>query len=107
MPCSWRREAGKACLGQAARRSWTGRREEELGNLRAALTWAREQREAEVGLRLIGVWWWYWDARGPLDEGIAWAEALLAVDAAESRARRATLLARARALFGLATLKGR
>jgi predicted ATPase/transcriptional regulator with XRE-family HTH domain len=83
------------------------RLEEELGNLRAALAWVREHGEAEVGLRLIAVWWWYWDARGPLDEGIAWAEALLAVDAAEPRARRATPLARARALFGLATLKGR
>ncbi|HEV8193157.1 MAG TPA: tetratricopeptide repeat protein, partial [Ktedonobacterales bacterium] len=83
------------------------RMEEELGNVRAALAWAREQGEAEVGLSLVGVWWWYWDARGPLDEGIAWAEALLAVDAAESCARRATPLARARALFGLATLKGR
>jgi predicted ATPase/DNA-binding XRE family transcriptional regulator len=83
------------------------RMDEELGNLRAVLAWAREQGEAEVGLGLVGAWWWYWDARGPLDEGIAWAEALLAVDAAELRARRATPLARARALFGLATLKGR
>lgn len=80
---------------------------EELGNVRSALAWARERGEAEVGLRLIGVLWWYWDARGPLDEGIAWAQALLEVDAAETGARRATPSARARALFGLAILKGR
>jgi predicted ATPase len=83
------------------------RMEEELGNVRAALAWAQEQGEAEVGLRLLGVWSWYWFVRGPLEEGIAWAQALLAVDQANRRSGRPPTAASARALFGLATLTWR
>jgi tetratricopeptide (TPR) repeat protein len=80
---------------------------EELGNIRSALAWAQERGDVEVGLRLLGVLWWYWYARGPLDEGIAWAEALLALDQANRRGGRRGSAARARALHGLTALNVR
>jgi tetratricopeptide (TPR) repeat protein len=60
-----------------------------------------------VGVRLLGGVWWYWFVRGPLEEGIAWAQALLAVDQANRQAGRPPTAASARALFGLATLTWR
>jgi predicted ATPase/Tfp pilus assembly protein PilF/DNA-binding XRE family transcriptional regulator len=101
---------------------WLQRLEAEHDNLRAALHWAHEQRESdagslnairegdgrvhevlqpgELGLRLAGVLWRFWDARGYLSEGRACLEGFLACS--DSRAIPASV--RAKALHGAAVL---
>jgi len=66
----------------------TGPRQEEcLGrigemhdNVRAALAWACDHGEPEIGLRLASAVWRFWLVRGPLDEGRVWLDTLLALD---------------------------
>jgi predicted ATPase/class 3 adenylate cyclase/DNA-binding XRE family transcriptional regulator len=65
---------------------WLDRLEWEHDNLRAALGWACERREAEIGLRLVAALWRFWDMRGHLREGRASAERVLALDVSELEA---------------------
>ncbi len=46
---------------------WLGRLEEEYDNIRAALSWA-PHHAPELGLRLAGALWLYWEIRGYLSE---------------------------------------
>lgn len=57
---------------------WLERLEVEYDNVRAALSWALEAGEAELGLRLAGAMWWFWLVRGYTSEGLRWLEAMLA-----------------------------
>jgi predicted ATPase/DNA-binding XRE family transcriptional regulator len=57
---------------------WLDRVEQEHDNLRAALHWCVEQRNAEIGLRLAGALWSFWYVRGYLTEGRTQLAALLA-----------------------------
>jgi predicted ATPase/class 3 adenylate cyclase len=59
---------------------WLGKLETEHDNMRAALSWALERKEAEVALRLGGALWWFWSVRGYHSEGRRWLEAVLAID---------------------------
>ena len=77
---------------------WADRLEAEHDNLRAALSWALEQREAELALRLAGALWRFWEARGHYGEGCGWLEAALA------GANGASAAARAGALEGFSQL---
>jgi predicted ATPase/class 3 adenylate cyclase len=52
--------------------------EEEQNNLRAALTWSIERREANIALRLVWDLWHFWATQGYLSEGRKWAELALA-----------------------------
>jgi len=69
-------EAEPALLGPQQLR-WLRRLDAELDNLRAALTWATEDGEAEVGLRIGAALWRYWQLRGSATEGRERLERLL------------------------------
>lgn len=59
---------------------WLAQMGAELHNLRAALAWAAERREAELGLRLAIAAAQYWYARGSFREGYRWLTRMLQVD---------------------------
>src|SRR5829696_327486 len=61
------------------------RLEREHDNLRAALGWAVQSREAETAARLAIALWWIWIERGYLSDGRRWMEAILALDGAGGR----------------------
>jgi uncharacterized protein HemY len=66
---------------------------EELDNIRAALSWARAHREAELSLRLAAALggFWYWG--GHYGEASGWLEAALAQGDRTSTLVRAKVLA--------------
>ncbi|MFI5340262.1 MAG: tetratricopeptide repeat protein [Candidatus Methylomirabilales bacterium] len=78
---------------------WLDRLEREHDNLRAALSWAEEQGETEIVLRLGGALWRFWLVRGHMREGRQRLERLLALPGAEARTS-----ARAKGLHGLGTI---
>ena len=59
---------------------WLERLEVEHDNMRAALSWASERKEAQVALRLGGALWWFWWVRGHYSEGGRWLEEALAME---------------------------
>jgi predicted ATPase len=65
-------------LAGPRQRAWLDRLERERDNVRAALGRARERGEAESRLRIGAALVNYWIFRGPLHEGRAWLEAVLA-----------------------------
>lgn len=52
----------------------------EQANVRAALTWAEEDHDAETLLRLANGMWLFWQANGDLSEGRHWFAAGLSLD---------------------------
>ena len=79
-------EAEPALLGPQ-QLSWLERLDAERDNLRAALTWAAELGEAEVGLRIAAPLWRYWQLRGSETEGREHLERLLAQNSGSKMAR--------------------
>jgi predicted ATPase/DNA-binding XRE family transcriptional regulator len=76
---------------------WLDMLEEDRANLRAALRWFLDQRDAARGLRLGAALWWFWYVRGYATEGRAQLNGLLALPAPlpgddAVRARAAALL---------------
>jgi len=71
-------EQAQPGLDGLTKAAWLDRLEAEIGNIRVALTWARETGEDETGLRLAAALRDFWDARDHAGEGRAWLEALLA-----------------------------
>jgi len=53
------------------------RLEREHDNVRVALRWSSETGDPEVGLRLAGALWRFWQVRGYVREGRDWLERLL------------------------------
>jgi non-specific serine/threonine protein kinase len=80
-------------------RDWNRRLRRDEENLRAALRWAIEAGEPEIGLRTASAIWRYWHYWGVLGEGRDWVQKLLEHPAAS--ARTAT---RAKGLSALASL---
>ena len=62
---------------------WLELVDEDLDNLRAAMSWAAESGEANLGLRMSGALAWFWLRRGRLVEGRAVLERALEVGPAE------------------------
>jgi non-specific serine/threonine protein kinase len=58
---------------------WLDRLEAERDNIRAALAWAIDERDAERAQRLAGALWRFWVTRGYLTEGKTWTERALAL----------------------------
>ena len=56
---------------------WLGRLRREHHNLQAALGWARDAGEVELGLRLAGALCQYWNTAAYFGEGRAWIAELL------------------------------
>ncbi len=89
-------------LAEAANAAWDGPQkaqwldcfQHELGNFRSALGWAREHGDAETLLRLTALLWKFWDIRGYLSEGRAWAQIALSAagDAADLVAVKAQVI---------------
>ena len=77
---------------------WLQHLEKEHDNIRAALSWSLESGEADIGVRLGGALWRFWQARGHWEEGRGWLEGLLA------RGDSGTPSERSKALGGLALL---
>ena len=74
-------------LKGAGQEEWLVRLEEEHDNFRAALSWALEQGEAELALRLGAALGEFWHMHGHLSEGRRWLEGALAKGDAASVAR--------------------
>ncbi|HEY6411851.1 MAG TPA: AAA family ATPase, partial [Ktedonobacteraceae bacterium] len=74
---------------------WLKRLTQEQANLRGALSWLLERREAQTLLRLSGALWWYWNLRGSSSEALDWLERALELRGAEE-----PTIARAKALCG-------
>ncbi len=59
--------------------AWLGRLEREHDNYRAALAWARERDEVELGLRMASALGFFRMFKGYVTEGRGWVEDLLAL----------------------------
>jgi predicted ATPase len=71
---------------------WLERLEEEHDNMRAALSWTLERQETELGLRLAGALFRFWEAHGHFREGSRWLEKALEKNGGASDAARAKAL---------------
>ncbi|MFN2513444.1 MAG: protein kinase [Pyrinomonadaceae bacterium] len=78
---------------------WLKQLDAERDNLRAALRWAADNAEAELGLRLAGALRWFWYHGGHFGEGYHWAKELLTMRQASARTP-----ARAKALMSAGSL---
>ncbi len=87
-------------LAGAQQAAWLQRMERELDNLRAALSWAWEQGQIVLALRLAGALTTFWQVRGYGGEGRDWLRRLLA----QAHAEAAPAAVRARATHGLGLL---
>jgi predicted ATPase/DNA-binding NarL/FixJ family response regulator len=92
-------EKAEPHLKDAQQLVWLDRLEQEHENLRAALSWLLEHKEAELALRLAGALWWFWYMRGYWSEGRRWLEATLGIPSAQG-----PTAARAKVLWGLGIL---
>ncbi len=87
---------------EGGQRRWLRRLTEEQDNVRAALDFLIQHREANLAVRLSGDLWHYWMNRGYFREGSTWLAASLALPH-----ERTPTMERARALCGAGDLAKR
>lgn len=85
-------EAAATALRGPARGAWLNRLEAEHDNLRAALQWALDVQQTELGLRLVTALAPFWLVRGYLSEGYRWWEQAVSLPGAVEPAVRAQAL---------------
>lgn len=85
-------------LYQAEQRQAIYRFNQEMDNIRAALRWAQQSRQMEIGVQLAGLLWYFWVMSGYGKEGWQWLNAFLPA------LEQVSPSARARILLGLARL---
>jgi predicted ATPase/transcriptional regulator with XRE-family HTH domain len=94
-------EQGELELYRSEQLAWRARLDREHDNLRAALGWARDHGEAELGLRLAGALFLYWAIVATFSEMGRWSEELLALAARPGgRGAAVSPVTRAKALWG-------
>lgn len=65
---------------------WLDWAEEEYNNLQATLTWSQARPEGlELGLRMVGVLYWFWYRRGYISEGRTWCQRFMALTGENQR----------------------
>jgi predicted ATPase len=74
---------------------WLERLDDERDNMRAALAWALQAGEAELGLGIAWSLWRFWQLRNRMQEGRRWLEELLALGTGSPATR-----AKAGTIFG-------
>jgi tetratricopeptide (TPR) repeat protein len=77
---------------------WLDRVGAEHDNVRAALTWASERDDVDLGIEIAGRLGWYWYIKGYLRDGAEWTSAFLARYPMRDERR-------GRALIGLAIVR--
>jgi non-specific serine/threonine protein kinase len=97
-------EAAPALRGPA-QGLWLARLEREHDNLRAALGWACQGGDADLGLRLAAALCGFWEAHGHLREGREWLQRMLALWRHAQAGQRATVVATALAGAGWLALR--
>ena len=86
-------DAGRPALRGPGQRGWLERLEREHDNMRAAMRWARDNGQVDLGLAIAGSLGRFWERHGYWREGLAWLDELLADAggvALETRARALT-----------------
>jgi predicted ATPase len=89
-------EEGETAAYRSGAEAWLGQFEREHDNFLAALAWAYQQGEAELGLRLAGALTHTWETRDNYSEGRGWLERLLTLPMAD-----VSVPTRAKALCGV------
>jgi predicted ATPase len=95
-------EEAESELTGSSQASWFERLEKEHDNLRAALNYSKVSSKLELGLRLGGALWRFWDVRGYVMEGRGLLDELLALSQGINLAE----TVRAKALNGAGVLAG-
>lgn len=73
---------------------WVGRLETELSNIRAVLAWCLHN-DCDLGLKLCGAIWRYWETHSLIGEGRGWLEEFLAQSKHATETRGKALIAAA------------
>src|SRR6266516_488008 len=76
----------------AEQQRWSAYLEQEHANLRTALQYSLERKEASLTLRLSDALWWFWLDQGHLSEGRQWLELALSTREGEVTFTRANVL---------------